>query len=834
MYLFVQQTIHFFNETQPLVLSYQIDGTQRWSYPLPSLHDASLTLINDTHLLISTNTDSYIILETSTGDLVSDFMIALPIAHPYASNAVVLADMTALVGCANQLCHLNLFPNISIIRQMPMYGFVEDAVAYQDETVAVNINETRLVVTRADGAPWFYTAPINVTIGVPVFTAQTVCHLEGNRTIKCWQLNGTLKWQANTTSTNLFSLSVSSNGTMFAMSSLGELFAYSAETGQLLRKYLIGEEPMSANIYSAVTLYENSAIVATFNQQSYILSIIMLTLQDQGQIILKHEMDHEVHYISPLAIGSDSSVHFVMESNTDKNNSRHAHVFSAGLMRIEGITPNHFFTDQSTGQVLIVLGSGFANVPMIECCATTLQGQRYFITPNFYNDTRVECSLDDIPEMMRKANEPLKMQIAIGQRIFSNFGYFQYLDPVQMYTSVPYGAPIGSDYSKLTISIFGYNFVQSPPGLSSVCRFGLMHGSTTFISNATVLTKSSLSCNAPPLSWSGWTPDAPQDVTMEVSIDFDSQQGGRFFYATSVFFSTYFPPKVWGILPIQFPTTGGKALQFSLEKSVPLKDSIKCGFLPVGGIFQSQDADCLRNSTKDLIDCSCATPAFSAPFPNITFYTSINNGVNFNTSYLYIQAYTNPSIRALIPDRGNISGNTYVRIEGNGFFNSDNLVCRFGSTSVKAIFQSTEEVFCTSPSAPLLATHDIMQVLVQVAQNGIDFTANGANFTYALFLRTFRTKRLTILACPGTPECSNHGQCNPYEAKCKCNYPWSGEQCEHKNREGYWGYISLAFLIVTILMCIILILLFIYFNYRFATYSRLLEERDKNDISTAL
>lgn len=39
----------------------------------------------------------------------------------------------------------------------------------------------------------------------------------------------------------------------------------------------------------------------------------------------------------------------------------------------------------------------------------------------------------------------------------------------------------------------------------------------------------------------------------------------------------------------------------------------------------------------------------------------------------------------------------------------------------------------------------------------------------------------SVADCPGTPDCSSHGNCNSQTAQCDCDLGWTGNSCSIRN-----------------------------------------------------
>eukprot|EP00750_Incisomonas_marina_P013799 INCI17542.1.p1 GENE.INCI17542.1~~INCI17542.1.p1 ORF type:complete len:3776 (-),score=497.18 INCI17542.1:2420-13582(-) len=80
----------------------------------------------------------------------------------------------------------------------------------------------------------------------------------------------------------------------------------------------------------------------------------------------------------------------------------------------------------------------------------------------------------------------------------------------------------------------------------------------------------------------------------------------------------------------------------------------------------------------------------------------------------------------VIPPLGPVSGNTSTRIVGNGFLDTDGLLCRFGSLVVSAVWVDREEIRCQTPTGTDVPGY----YPIEVSNNGQDFTQYGFPFYF--------------------------------------------------------------------------------------------------------
>lgn len=115
--------------------------------------------------------------------------------------------------------------------------------------------------------------------------------------------------------------------------------------------------------------------------------------------------------------------------------------------------------------------------------------------------------------------------------------------------------------------------------------------------------------------------------------------------------------------------------------------------------------------------------------PNLPGTLSVevtSNGADFSFSGEQFSYYPQAKVTSIWPVLGFASeGGTVTTIRGEGFQNSAELVCNFGEAGeVGAVWLSSMTVLCKTPR------HRPGLVMVQVANNGMDFSPTGAEYLY--------------------------------------------------------------------------------------------------------
>jgi hypothetical protein len=104
-------------------------------------------------------------------------------------------------------------------------------------------------------------------------------------------------------------------------------------------------------------------------------------------------------------------------------------------------------------------------------------------------------------------------------------------------------------------------------------------------------------------------------------------------------------------------------------------------------------------------------------------------------------------VAGLQPNSGPLSGGTELTVLGRNFFNGPGLSCQFVGTvqrEMKAVWKSSTWIMCLTPP---VATR--LDVVVEISNNGQDFTENGVVYT-------FKTAALVLGVQPSTGPVQGH------------------------------------------------------------------------------
>jgi hypothetical protein len=121
---------------------------------------------------------------------------------------------------------------------------------------------------------------------------------------------------------------------------------------------------------------------------------------------------------------------------------------------------------------------------------------------------------------------------------------------------------------------------------------------------------------------------------------------------------------------------------------------------------------------------TCLSPSHAVGFVAVEV---ANNGLQFSSNDVLFQFVANPVVFSLRPVHGPMLGGSLVVVRGQNFLNttaSALLNCAFGSVWVPAVFINSTYLECVTPP------QSVGVFVVEVTENGLNFTRNGQTFTY--------------------------------------------------------------------------------------------------------
>ena len=251
----------------------------------------------------------------------------------------------------------------------------------------------------------------------------------------------------------------------------------------------------------------------------------------------------------------------------------------------------------------------------------------------------------------------------------------------------------GPEAGGTTVRISGLNFIQTS---SIMCKFGNVKTRVTeFISSSEII------CITPPSPTAGVTWSVPVEISNN-NLTF-SGNGVRF---------TYDPRAVvLALTPSSGYDKGGSRVMVygSNFQNYP---ALSCSFgsVQVPAYFLSRS------------EIECISP----PHPARAILLEISlNGFDYTFSQQIFNYVEPPAVKKIWPLSGpGFSGGTLLTVTGNGFVNSQHLLCRFGQIIMPAAYLSDTTLTCRSPPGqPGL-------VSFEVSTNAIDFSTDGKRFLY--------------------------------------------------------------------------------------------------------
>ena len=238
------------------------------------------------------------------------------------------------------------------------------------------------------------------------------------------------------------------------------------------------------------------------------------------------------------------------------------------------------------------------------------------------------------------------------------------------------------------VSIFGKNF-QRKDTLS--CRFGNILVIGSFVNSDVML------CRSPR------HPSRYAEVDVTINGQDFTRSGIKYLYDDI---------KVESIYPLSGPLSGGSRVHIR-TKNLLHSNTLTCR---VGGVkIQMQRASAF--------EAWCVTPPSQAEgFVEISVSS---NEQEYMTSGVRFEYQSVVHIVSLAPSFGSLHGNSRIAVMGSGFIDGKSLTCRFGTVS-RAVhrFISSQQIECFTPPS------DIGTVVVQVANNAVDFAPSKTLFEY--------------------------------------------------------------------------------------------------------
>ncbi|CAM9116223.1 unnamed protein product [Choristocarpus tenellus] len=282
-------------------------------------------------------------------------------------------------------------------------------------------------------------------------------------------------------------------------------------------------------------------------------------------------------------------------------------------------------------------------------------------------------------------------------RVFSLYGSscnpgsvkFRYTDVAIHDVEPPHGPLTGGT----TVLISGQGFENNT---LVACQFGPV----TQV-KAQFTSPSHITCISPGLPVTG-------PVIVEVTVN------GIDFSTSGKLFSYTLQPAVLSVQPMSGPAIGGTSV-----------------FISGTNFIDSEELGCRFGSSlvpgrwlSDVL-VQCTSPSQTEHHDHTVEVEVSTNGVDFTSNYVNFW-FHDAQVSVIFPSLGYTTGGTQVSLRGQGFVFSAELMVQFGQVRVPAIFISTSELKCISPS---VGTAGVVKVLIST--NGMDFhVAPGVVFDY--------------------------------------------------------------------------------------------------------
>lgn len=142
-------------------------------------------------------------------------------------------------------------------------------------------------------------------------------------------------------------------------------------------------------------------------------------------------------------------------------------------------------------------------------------------------------------------------------------------------------------------------------------------------------------------------------------------------------------------------------------------------------------------ASPSFLSSSAAAPATTA-LPLTVHVGVSNNGVETDGSWADLVLSEAPVLEGVAPSAGPASGCTMVTITGQGFVNSTDLSCSFGTVTTPGVFVDSDQLLCQSPALWELKEHSIgevgsspVTVALRVSNNAVHYSDRELRFMYA-------------------------------------------------------------------------------------------------------
>jgi hypothetical protein len=126
---------------------------------------------------------------------------------------------------------------------------------------------------------------------------------------------------------------------------------------------------------------------------------------------------------------------------------------------------------------------------------------------------------------------------------------------------------------------------------------------------------------------------------------------------------------------------------------------------------------------------ACESPSWGSGAESVSIHVTANRGVDVSETRALFEFVVGEEVSSVSPSRGPVGGGSLVSVVGSGFRFTGALQCRFGLSSVPAVYVSSTEVRCETPELPAGV------VDVRVSSNGVDFSSSSSEFEFVRVAR---------------------------------------------------------------------------------------------------
>jgi hypothetical protein len=386
-----------------------------------------------------------------------------------------------------------------------------------------------------------------------------------------------------------------------------------------------------------------------------------------------------------------------------------------------------------TGHTAVtVIGDGFLAVDTLACRF----GLVYVPVLEVLSSTAIVCVS---PPSLGHAGA-VAVEVTTNNATYSNYGVlFTYDQRVTVATLSPWAGPAAGGS---VVVVYGSNFLDTDASVDSAlqpvhpaelaCRFDGV------VVPARYLSPQQIVCAPAPAHRAG---EVPFDVTVN-GVDF-TFSGAAFVYTDT--------PVVTSVSPRLGPALRASTLVTVRGAGFADVTSLVCKFgdVVVAATFRSEDVVLCRSP-----------PAWPG---NVTVQVSLN-GLDWSvattdSTFRYLE---DESVLDVFPRRGLLLGQTSVYVLGVNFVNSSGLSCSFGPDAVvHGVYLNPSLVLCISPSRVAGFIDQTPVVAVEVANNGVDFSASGVKYTYTRACAPgFFCPYLQHIPCPNGTFCDGNDRFN--------------------------------------------------------------------------